>query len=331
MSPVPPRIGRRGLLVGGVAAGLLSACGRGSAPIDSQGRVRLRLALDAPPGVAQAGVFQALASGGYEKRGLTVQILSGDGGLGERLAASSAELALARDGLTAVELVAQRAPVRATAAFFQKSPLAFLSRDPDPASGTLHGRPVLIASRDARLLWPWLRERQGLSEAQLRPATVDGFFDAPGAVLVADLVEAPEAVLQTRPTIRLAADEGFPPYGGVLLTANAFARDNARALRAFIAATVEGWRDYLQGEPAQAHALMRRFAPRLTERAQLAARDRLRAFSLVDGGDAALFGLGSMTAERWVATAEAAARAGLHASAPAPRDLFTDAYLPGRG
>lgn len=333
MSPVSPRIGRRGLIVGGAAAALLGACGRGRAPTDSQGRVRLRLALDAPAGLAQAGVFQALASDGFEKQRLTVEMLGGDGGLGERLAASAAELALASDGLTALDLAAQRAPVRAVAAFFQKSPLAFFARGAGGLTpgGDLRDRPILIDPEDARLLWPWLRARYGLSEDQRQPASVEGFFDAPRAVLVGDLLTTPEAVLQTRPAIRLAADDGYPPYGGALLVPTAFARDNARALRGFIAAVVEGWRDYLQGDPAEAHALMRRAAPQLTERAQLAARDRLKTFALVDGGDAALFGLGAMTNERWVMTSEAAVQAGLFAAAPPARDLFTDAYLPGRG
>ena len=40
----------------------------------------------------------------------------------------------------------------------------------------------------------------------------------------------------------------LPSYGAVVLAPNAFARDNAAALRSFIAASAEGWRDYIRGD-----------------------------------------------------------------------------------
>jgi NitT/TauT family transport system substrate-binding protein len=332
MSFVSRPIPRRGLLAGAAAFGLLAGCGRGQAPVDAQGRVRLRLALDAQPGPAQAGIFQAVAAGLYGRRKLAVERLPGAAPLGERLGASSAELALASDAVAVLDLAAQRAPVRAVAAFLQKSPLALMARDQPGADllSTLRDRPVLVSPSDAPLAWPWLRARFGLSESQRLPATTEAFFDEPRAVLLADVLTAPQAVLQTRPQVRLLADQGYPAYGGVLAVPDAFARDNVRALRDFIAATVEGWRDYLQDDPAAAHALMRQADPSLTEPVQMAARARMRDLALIEGGDAALFGLGAMTAERWQAVSEAAVQAGLFASVQPPRELFTDAYRPGR-
>ncbi|MFN4040699.1 MAG: ABC transporter substrate-binding protein [Brevundimonas sp.] len=333
MSFVSRPIPRRGLLAGAAAFGLLAGCGRGQAPVDAQGRVRLRLALDAEPGLAQAGVFQALATDLYARRRLSIERLPDATPLGERLGASNAELALAADAVAILDLAAQRAPVRAVAAFLQKSPLALIARGqpgPDLIS-TLRDRPILVSPSDAPLAWPWLRARFGLVETQRQAATTDAFFDEPGAVLLADVLTAPQAVLQTRPQIQLLADQGYPAYGGVLAVPDAFARDNVRALRDFVAETVEGWRDYLQDDPDAAHALMRQADPSLTEPVQMAARSRMRDLALVEGGDAALVGLGAMTAERWQAVSEAAVQAGLFSAAPPPRALFTDDYLPGRG
>jgi len=53
--------------------------------------------------------------------------------------------------------------------------------------------------------------------------------------------------------------------------------------------------------------------------------------SIVEGGDAALYGLGTMTNERWQAFFEATSGAGVYPSGLNWRDAFTDNYLPGRG
>ena len=64
-------------------------------------------------------------------------------------------------------------------------------------------------------------------------------------------------------------------------------------------------------------------------RAKAAAHRRDGEPHLVDGGDAALYGLGAMTAERWQAFAEQTEAA--YASAPDWREAYTAQYLPGRG
>ena len=131
------------------------------------------------------------------------------------------------------------------------------------------------------------------------------------------------------PRVLIPADDGYPSYGGLVLAPNAFARDNARALRDFIAASVEGWRDYVHGDGTRADALIRRANPELNQRLLNAVRDSLRTEALVDGGDAALYGLGAMTPDRWQAFAEQTEAA--YASPPDWREAFTAQYLPGRG
>ena len=58
-------------------------------------------------------------------------------------------------------------------------------------------------------------------------------------------------------------------------------------------------------------------------------RGSLRTEAVVDGGDAALYGLGAMTADRWQAFAEQTEAA--YPSPPDWREAFTAQYLPGRG
>ena len=117
----------------------------------------------------------------------------------------------------------------------------------------------------------------------------------------------------------------------MVLAPNAFARDNGDALRGFIAASAEGWRDYIQGDGKAADALIRQANPEMTQDILDQARERLKANGIVDGGDAALYGLGTMTEERWQAFFDVTSQAGVYPENLDWRQAFTTQYLPGRG
>ncbi len=133
------------------------------------------------------------------------------------------------------------------------------------------------------------------------------------------------------PRVFLLADEGYPSYAAMILAPNGFARDNAAALRSFIAASAEGWRDYLNGDPAGADALIRKDNPEMTLDMLAQARTALKANSVVQGGDAAIYGIGAMTAERWQSFFDVTSQAGIYPETLRWRDAFTLDYLPGRG
>ncbi len=117
----------------------------------------------------------------------------------------------------------------------------------------------------------------------------------------------------------------------MVLSPNGFARDNAAALRSFIAASAEGWRDYLRGDPAPADALIKTANPEMTQDVLDQARAKLSEYGIVDAGDAALYGLGAMTVERWQAFFDVTSQAGVYPTDLRWRDAFTDDFLPGRG
>ncbi|MFN7619975.1 MAG: ABC transporter substrate-binding protein, partial [bacterium] len=76
--PASPR--RRALLAGAgalAATAALTGCQRAEAPVDEEGRVRLRFATDWRAQAEHGGFYQALASGAYARRGLNVEIIQG--------------------------------------------------------------------------------------------------------------------------------------------------------------------------------------------------------------------------------------------------------------
>ena len=334
---------RRALVAGGAAllgATGLSACGRSEAPVDEQGRVRLRFATDWRAQAEHGGFYQALASGAYEKRGLNVQIVQGGPGVNvpQLLAAGAVELGMGSNSFIPMNLVAAGAPVKAVAAFFQKDPQVLIAH-PDPeleGIADLAGRPFLLADASINAFWVWLKAKYGFTDDQVRKYTFNlaPFLADERAVQQGYLTSEPYTIEQEagfEPKVFLLADEGYPSYATMVLAPNAFARDNATALRNFIAASAEGWRDYIRGDASAADALIRRDNPEMTQDILDQAREKLRDNAIVDGGDAALFGLGAMTEERWRDFFEVTSHAGVYDPGLNWRSAFTDDYLPGRG
>ncbi|HYC96521.1 ABC transporter substrate-binding protein [Brevundimonas sp.] len=334
---------RRALIAGAgalAATTALAACGRSEAPVDDDGRVRLRFATDWRAQAEHGGFYQALASGAYGKRGLNVQIIQGGPSVNvpQLLASGAVELGMGSNSFIPMNLVAEGAPVKAVAAFFQKDPQVLIAH-PDPSLNSiadLRGRPILLADASINAFWVWLKARYGFTDDQVRKYTFNlaPFLADERAVQQGYLTSEPYTIEKEAgftPRVFLLADEGYPSYATMVLAPNAFARDNARALRSFIAASAEGWRDYIQGDGKAADALIRRDNPDMTQDVLDQARAKLKAHGIVDGGDAALYGLGAMTPERWQAFFEVTSQAGVYPTGLDWRQAFTTQYLPGRG
>ena len=323
-----------------MAAAGLAGCGDREAPVDEQGRVRLRFATDWRAQAEHGGFYQALASGAYERRGLNVQIIQGGPGVNvpQLLASGAVELGMGSNSFIPLNLVAEGAPVKAVAAFFQKDPQVLIAH-PDPALESiadLEGRPFLLADASITAFWVWLKAKYGFTDDQVRKYTFNPapFLADERAVQQGYLTSEPYTIQQIggfEPRVFLLADEGYPSYANMVLAPDGFARDNATALRSFIAASIEGWRDYLNGDPKGANALIRKDNPEMSDDVLAQAREKLKSNAIVEGGDAALYGLGAMTPERWQAFFEVTSGANVYPTNLNWRDAFTLDYLPGRG
>ena len=335
----PPRLDRRAVLAGGAALAL-SACGGSEPAVDDEGRIRIRFATDWRAQAEHGGFYQALAAGAYARRGLNVEIVQGGPSVNvpQLLASGAVELGMGSNSFIPMNLVAEGAPVKAVAAFFQKDPQVLIAH-PDPALESiadLAGRPMLLATASRDAFWVWLKARYGFTDDQVRTYTFNSapFLADVRAVQQGYLTSEPYTIAQEagfEPRVFLLADEGYPSYAAMVLAPNAFARDNPAALRAFLAASAEGWRDYMQGDARAADALIRKDNPEMTQAVLDQARAKLREYAVVGGGDAALYGLGTMTEARWRAFYEVTSQAGIYPPGLNWRDAFTTQYLPGRG
>ncbi len=157
---------RRAVLTGAaaaVAAAGLASCVRDEPELDEEGRIRLRFATDWRAQAEHGGFYQAVASGAYARRGLNVQIIQGGPGVNvpQLLATSQVELGMGSNSFIPMNLVAEGAPVKAVAAFFQKDPQVLLAH-PGPGLddiGDLAGRPFLLSDASRTAFWVWLKAK----------------------------------------------------------------------------------------------------------------------------------------------------------------------------
>ena len=117
----------------------------------------------------------------------------------------------------------------------------------------------------------------------------------------------------------LIADEGFKPYGTVVVARRDYIENNLQRARDFIDAVRDGWQEYLRA-PERANALMVKLNPAIDAETMKEAADVQKPFIVPTGASAG--NLGKMTADRWTALTNQLQEIKLIKSKPAAARLF---------
>lgn len=253
------------------------------------------------------GFYQALAKGFYKARGLEVTIRQGGPQINhaQLLAAGRVDFSLSSNSFIALNFVRESIPMVAVAAIFQKDPQVLIAH---PGQGhdslaALRGKPIYIGSDTRVGSWLFLKARFGYSDAQIRPYTfsIAPFLIDKSAIQQGYLGSEPFLIEQQgiRPVVHLLADAGYRSYGALIQTSRRLTREKPAAVRAFVAASVAGWRDYLHGDPSPANALIKRDNPEMTDALLAYGRGKMNAYGIVESGDARAGGIGAMSEARW--------------------------------
>jgi NitT/TauT family transport system substrate-binding protein len=178
----------------------------------------------------------------------------------------------------------------------------------------LKGRPIYISAASHTTFWPWLRANFGFTDDQKRPYS---FSVQP---FIADKTSATQGYVTSEPfsaakagvtpTVFLLADFGYPPYAQTVVVTEAYMKKNGDLIRRFIEATAEGYRDYLR-DPTAGNALIKKANPQMEDDLLRFGVEKMRAYQLVTGGDAATLGIMTMTDARWKRTFDFMVSAGL--------------------
>ena len=268
----------------------------------------IRFATDWRAQAEHGGFYQALATGEYRKRGLDVKIIQGGPSVNvpQLLATHSVEMGMGSNDFIVMNMAQEKAPVKAVAAFMQKDPQVLIAH-PDQNIrniADMRGRPILLSDAAVTAYWVWLKAKYGFTDAQVRKYTfnVAPFLNDKRVIQQGYVTSEPYTIQKQghmTPAIFLLADEGYPSYATMALASDDLIKSNPKAVQAFVDATAAGWKSYLNGNAKPGDALILKDNPEMTQDVLDQARATMRAYGLVESGDALNSGIGAMTDARW--------------------------------
>jgi len=247
----------------------LVGCGKKASPNADGAAVpeqfKVTVQLDWIPEPEHGGLFQAQAKGYFKEAGLDVILLpGGPNAFGmQKIATRQADIAQA-DSTNVLLAIAEGLPVIHIGAVFQNDPSVLMLHANNPVNRfeDLQGKTIMARPEWAFL--PYLRKKYGI-EFNIIPQnfSVANFIGNQDFIQQGFYIAEPFHILQggaKPPKFLYAWDAGFDAYT-VLVANKPWVQSNPTQVRAFLAAYIRGWKDYLEGDPEPAHALMKKINP----------------------------------------------------------------------
>jgi NitT/TauT family transport system substrate-binding protein len=231
------------------------------------------------------------------------------------------------NGLVALNFVRENIPFLCIAAVFQKDMSVLIAH---PGTGlssfeALRGRTILLGAEMRATTWPFLREKYGLRDEQVRPYTfnLQPFLADRMLVQQGYLGSEPHSLRQAGviPDTLLIHDAGYENYGTTINIGAKTLAERREVVSRFVDATMAGWDQYLKGpaggfDTEGANRLIRQANPEMAEDVIAFGTRMMNEAGIVRSGDAERLGIGAMTEDRWRRFHAAVAAVGV-----LPRDL----------
>jgi NitT/TauT family transport system substrate-binding protein len=251
---------------------------------------KITVQLDWVPEPEHGGLFQAQARGWFREAGLDVTLVPGGPNalVNQRIATGQADIGQGESVTTLLD-VQKGLPLLQVAAVFQNDPSVFLLHADNPVRDfkDLNGRKIM--ARPAWIFLDYLRQKYAI-DFTIIPFnfSVTNFIADKDFIQQGYYIAEPFFITQggaPAPRYLYAWDAGYDSYG-VLIANRDWARKNPAALRAFLAAYIRGWRDYIEGDPAPAHAALKQANDKNTDAFMDFSRAMIVKEKLVVGRDA---------------------------------------------
>lgn len=306
-----------------------------AAPTPSQ-PVAITVQLDWVAEPEHGGFYQAQARGFFTAAGLAVTLIPGGPNAfpTQKVAAGQAQFGQA-DSTNTILAINEGLPITQVAAVFQQNPSVLMLHADNPISSfeELNGRTIMARPEWAFL--PYLRKKYGI-EFNLIPMnfSVANFIADRNFIQQGFYIAEPFFIENggaAKPKFLYAWDAGFDSY--VVIMANrSWVDAHPAATRAFIAATIRGWEEYLHGDPAPAHALMKAENPNNTDAFLAYSRQMIIDEQLVTGRDTdtGRSGIGQLEPTRFATQIDQLEELGIlqPAGKLTPPDVMSTDYLP---
>ncbi|SDW34661.1 ABC transporter substrate-binding protein [Thiocapsa roseopersicina] len=317
------------------AAALLGLAVAGSTPAAEP--TKIRFVTDWKAQAPQGGFYQAKALGLYAEQGLDVEIIQGGPSVNVPLLLGSNEVdfGIGSNSFIPLNMVAAGIPATAVAAIFQKDPQVLIThpREDIRSIADMKGKPIMISDAGVGSHWIWLKAKFGFTDRQIRKYTYNlaPFLADPRAIQQGYVTSEPyeiEKASGITPQVFLMADEDYPSYGTLILASDRRIQANPQQVRAFVAASIAGWKDYLTGDPTPGNSLIKADNPEMTDAVLLHAIAEMNRYRLATAGDAETAGIGVMTEARWQAFFETMSADGVYPTTLDWRRAFSLDFLP---
>lgn len=207
------------------------------------------------------GFYQAQAKGYFAEAELDVTLIQGGPNAfpTQKVAAGQVQFAQA-DSTNTILAIGEGLPITQVAAVFQQNPSVLMLHAENPIESfeELDGKTIMARPEWAFL--PYLKNKYAI-DFKLIPFnfSVSNFIADRDFIQQGFYIAEPFFVEQgggQKPKFLYAWDAGFDSY--VVLVANsAWAAAHPEQSKAFLAAYIRGWDDYLHGDPTPAHELMK--------------------------------------------------------------------------
>jgi NitT/TauT family transport system substrate-binding protein len=256
----PPAMTKLSLaLLAAAGSLLLGACAK-PAPPAGGALTPISIQADWYAEAEQGGNYQALARGFYRQAGLDVDMLNGGpGGFPlQKVAGGTADMALGRSDDVILAVARAQLPLIIIFAYMQRDPMAVLVHEDSPVRDfpDLAGRVVMADPASAWITY--LKARYNM-EFGIIPINygLSSFMADKNMIVQGFVTNEPYFVRQRGVASRtlLIASSGYNPYR-VIYANKAFVRKHPDAVRAFVAATLRGWEDFLDGDPTPAKKMI---------------------------------------------------------------------------
>ena len=266
--------------------------------------IEITFATDWKAQAEQGGFYQALAAGLYEKKGLKVKIIQGSSNVNvPRLIASNAiEFGIGSNSFIPLNMVANKIPGKAVMAIFQKDPQIIMTHPENDIRNLedMRDLPIMISDASIGAFWLWLKSKYGFTDSQIRKKTFSlaPFLSNKSSIQQGYLTSEPflvEKEADFAPRVFLLADYGYPSYGAMVLASSEVITNNPEIVKAFVNASIEGWRQYIYEDPSLGNELIMLENNEMKEDILLQAIKKIRNYELVSNEISKGLDIGLMT------------------------------------
>lgn len=296
---------------------------------------KLRVLLNFFPEASHGYLYQAVATGIYEKAGLDVEIRPGGPQVNgmQLLAGGEVDMALGA-AITVTGGIERGVPATVVMPSFQYDPQALVTRPDINTIADLKGHKILVSTLGRSSYWLWLKSQFGFVDDQLGPYTgnLQPFIQDPTIALGGVIESEPYNLRHAGVDVKafLLAHDGYPPYGYPMIAMQSFIGRERDVVRRFVRASLEGWKSYL-AEPTPGLTLLKAARPEATDDWNKYSVDLIKSLKLVDGGDAQQQGIGIMTDERWKKLADLLIQVGVIKPTTDWKAAYTTEFVKGLG